>query len=346
MSARLNFNALAVDGRLASDPISQFRDAMRAAGLDPPDVIEPGKLHRFPGTGKNHGNTAGWCRLFDDGLGAAFGDWSMGLSEHWQAKRDKPYSQAERAAFARQVAETQAQEGTEREARQAEAAKEAAAIWNAAPPVPGDHLYLQRKGIEAHGARHQRDGALLIPMYADGELRSLQRIWPNGAKRFLPGGRTKGCYFLIGNPEGAAALLICEGFATGASLHEATGRPVVVAFTAGNLPAVAQAMRERFPNLTLIVCADDDVDTKDNPGVTKAREAARAVSGLMAVPDFGPDRPTEVTDFNDLAAHRGLEAVRTAIANASKSSAGESRDHDEKALVAKRDALKPEANLN
>ncbi len=82
-----------------NDAIPQFRDTIRAAGLEPPDVIEPGKLHRFPGIGKRPSNRAGWCLLFDDGLGGCFGDWSSGVSETWQAKRDKPYSRAERAAL-------------------------------------------------------------------------------------------------------------------------------------------------------------------------------------------------------------------------------------------------------
>jgi len=298
-----------------NDAISQFRDAMRATGLEPPDVIEPGKLHRFPGVGKRNGNTAGWCKLFDNSLGGCFGDWSSGFSENWQAKRDKLFSPAEREAFKRHVAEAQAQAEAERKARQAEAAAKAAAIWNAAQPAPSDHAYLVRKGIEAHGAR-LHNGALLIPMREGGELHSLQFIGPDGDKRFLTGGRVAGCYFSIGGTQGAAALCIAEGFATGATIHQATGHPVAVAFNAGNLKAVAQAMRTRFPALPLIVCADDDAATDGNPGLTKANEAARAVGGLVAVPDFGPDRPAGATDFNDLAAARSMDAVRDAIKNA------------------------------
>lgn len=298
-----------------NDAISQFRDAMRAAGLEPSDAIEPGKLHRFPGVGKRNGNTAGWCKLFDDGLGGCFGDWSSGFSENWQAKRDKPFSTVEREAFKRHVAEAQAQAEAERKARQAEAAAKAAAIWNAAAPAPGDHPYLARKGIEAHGAR-LHNGSLLIPMRESGVLHSLQFIGADGDKRFLTGGRVAGCYFSIGSTQGAAALCIAEGFATGATIQQATGHPVAVAFNAGNLKAVTQAMRERFPSLPLIVCADDDANTEGNPGLTKASEAARAVGGLLAVPDFGPDRPQGSTDFNDMAAVRELEAVSEAIKNA------------------------------
>lgn len=298
-----------------NDAISQFRGAMRAVGLEPPDVIAPGKLHRFPGIGKCNGNTAGWYKLFDDSLGGCFGDWSSGFSGNWQAKRQKPFSTAEREAFKRHVAEAQAQAEAEREARQAEAAAKAAAIWNAAAPASGDHPYLVRKGIQAHGAR-LHNGALLIPMREGGELHSLQFIEPGGDKRFLTGGRVAGCYFSIGNTQGAAALCIAEGFATGATLHQATGHPVAVAFNAGNLKAVAQAMRERFPALPVIVCADDDADTEGNPGLTKSSEAARAVGGLVAVPYFGPERRPGATDFNDMAAARGMDAVRDAINNA------------------------------
>lgn len=89
-----------------NDALSQFHDAIRAAGLEPPVHIKPGKWHRFPGVDKSNGNTAGRCKLFDNGLGGCFGDWSSGLSETWQAKREKPLSQSERAAFTRRVEET------------------------------------------------------------------------------------------------------------------------------------------------------------------------------------------------------------------------------------------------
>jgi len=198
---------------------------------------------------------------------------------------------------------------------QAEAANKAAAIWKAAKPAPEDFSYLIRKSNKPNGARLHND-ALVIPMRADGEIHSLQFIGPEGDKRFLTGGRVTGCYFSIGNPKGAVALCIAEGFATGATIHEATGYPVAVAFNAGNLAAVAKAMRERFRELPLILCADDDVATEGNPGKTKATEAARAVGGLVTVPSFGDNRPEGVSDFNDMAALHGMEAVKQAVANA------------------------------
>ena len=295
--------------------IKEFRDEIQSAGLIPPDMIEPGKFHRFPGEGKRNGNTAGWCKLFPDGIGGIYGDHSTGLTADWQARREAPYTRAEREAFKHQADEAKAQDEAERKTKQSEAAGKAAGIWQAAKPASEDHPYLIRKGIPPNGAKLHND-SLVIPMRAGGEIHSLQFIGPDGDKRFLSGGRVTGCYFSIGSPKGAAALFIAEGFATGATIHEATGLPVAVAFNAGNLGPVAKAMRERFTDLPLILCADDDVATEGNPGITKATEAARAVGGLLAIPDFGSDRPAHATDFNDLHQSHGLDAVKRAIETA------------------------------
>lgn len=300
---------------MLNDATSQFLAAMRAAGLEPPDVIELDKFMRFPGVGKEKGNTAGWCRLFPDGTGGVFGDWSSGFSETWQAERDKPFSPEEREAFKRRVAEAHAKAEAEHKVQQGDAARQASEYWNAAAEAPEDHPYLVRKGIKPHGA-HVYNGALLIPLFDNGKLQSLQFIRENGEKRFLKDGRISGCYFEIGDPESAQALCIVEGFATGATINEATGYPVVVAFNASNLHAVAQLMRERFPRLKLIVCADNDAGTEGNPGMTKGKEAAQAVGGLLAIPDFGDDRTEAMTDFNDMAAKSGLQAVKEVIEKA------------------------------
>jgi putative DNA primase/helicase len=142
-------------------------------------------------------------------------------------------------------------------------------------------------------------------------LHSLQVIDPEGGKRFQPGGRIKGCYHAIGKPEGV--LIVCEGYATGASIHEATGYAVAVAFNAGNLESVALALHQKYPALQLIMAADDDWKTPGNPGMTKATQAARAVGGRVAVPTFPADRPVKATDFNDLHQLAGLDAVRACM---------------------------------
>lgn len=306
--------------------IQQFRDAIQAAGLVPPDGIEAdGKLRRFSSNGKK-ADDAGWYLLHDDGIPAgSFGDWRTGIVQTWRADIGRTLTPAEEAAHRAKVEAMRREREAEEARRKSEAKAKAAAIWQKAEPAPGDHPYLIRKGIKPCSARVHGD-ALLIPMRADGDIHSLQFIGPDGDKRFLTGGRVKGCYFSIGNPKGAAALCIAEGFATGATIHEATGYPVAVAFNAGNVGVVAKVMREKFPDLPLILCADDDTQTEGNPGLTAATEAARSVGGLLALPDFGIDRPAGATDFNDMAALCGLEAVREAIAGLIKTNNDELKE--------------------
>ncbi|MGH8647383.1 MAG: toprim domain-containing protein [Gammaproteobacteria bacterium] len=112
----------------------------------------------------------------------------------------------------------------------------------------------------------------------------MQFIDAKGNKRFPSGGTVQGHYHAIGNYQGT--LCIAEGYATAASIHEATGYAVAVAFNAGNLKPVALVLRKKFPEAKLILCADNDRFTPGNPGVAKAREAALAVQGLLAVPKF------------------------------------------------------------
>jgi putative DNA primase/helicase len=47
-----------------------------------------------------------------------------------------------------------------------------------------------------------------------------------------------------------------------------------------------------------------------------AIEAASLVSGKLAIPEFGPDRSPDQTDFNDMAQRSGLEAVKECIKRA------------------------------
>ena len=296
------------------DAIEQFRAAIHNAGLHPPEVIEAdGKLHRFASNGKRS-DDAGWYVFHEDGIPAgAFGDWRTGASGTWRADIGRRLSREEDIAHRARIEAIRREREAGDAQRKAEARERASAIWQSALPAPDDHPYLIAKGVTAYGLR-LHEGALVVPMRDGTELHSLQFIDANGAKRFLAGARVGGCYFSIGQPEGA--LCVAEGYATGASIHEATGYAVAVAFNAGNLLPVAQAIRAKFPALRLVVCADDDAATPGNPGLTKAREAAQAVGGFLAVPEFGAGRPQGANDFNDLERHAGPVAVRACIERA------------------------------
>ena len=297
--------------------IQDFTDAMQSYGMRVVDaqIIADGQIHRVHVEGDARGSKNGWYVLHNDGLASgSFGSWRSGESSTWCARSVQAISEDEHDDNRRRFAEAK-QKRDEKNARIKAAARErAAAIWERAKPAV-DHIYLTNKGIDAHGAR-RTGNALVIPLRIGGELHSLQFVGKDGAKKFLSGGRISGCYFSIGDMVGAAALCIAEGFATGATIFQATGYPVAVGFNAGNLLLVARAMRAKFSDLPLIICADDDDKTHGNPGIYKAREAALAVDGLLAIPKFGSDRPDGSTDFNDLAKAQGHEAVRKCIESA------------------------------
>ena len=234
------------------------------------------------------------------------------VESHHPGRPHSEMTPAERQASRERFKAREAQREADEAARHQAAAGEATRRWQDATACT-EHPYLTTKAVQAHGVRSDASGALLVPMRdTAGTLHSLQTITADGEKRFLSGGRVKGCYHAIGKPKGGA-LIVCEGYATGASIHDATGQAVAVAFNAGNLEAVAVALHAKHPALKIVVAADDDHQTEGNPGITKATAAAQAVDGVVAVPDFGTDRPGRATDFNDLAQTAGPDAVRQCI---------------------------------
>jgi putative DNA primase/helicase len=129
-------------------------------------------------------------------------------------------------------------------------------------------------------------------------LWNVQRIQADGTKRFKPG-RAGGLYSPLGDLTNPARLLICEGWATGATLHEESGHPVLCAMNAGNLMKVAMAACASWPGADLVICADNDRNTLGNPGLTAATAAAKATGARLAVPEF--PEGVSGSDFNDLA---------------------------------------------
>ena len=293
--------------------IEQFQQAIAGAGLPVPEVIHgDGTLHRFSTNGKR-ADQSGWYVFHDDGdlPAGAFGDWRSGMQSTWCSKDTKAMTQAERNAHQRRIQAIAQQREADIAQRQQDAATAAARRWAAALPAPADHPYLAAKGVQNHGTRIEDDGFLIIPMRdTTGKLWNIERINPaNGKdKKGLFGGRRTGLYHSIGKPDGV--LIVCEGYATGASIHEATGHAVAVTFTVGNLLEVAQALHAKYPALRLILAADDDWKTDGNPGMVKAREAAQAVGGLLAVPRFDGERGDKEKDFNDLHQRAGSAAVQ------------------------------------
>lgn len=236
------------------------------------------------------------------------------------AYRESPAADLKAQAAARRDAE--ARENAAQQQRQRQAAEVALRAWNDAS-VEGASPYLQRKGVRNHGGRFGPGGVFLVPAFdlSSGELVNVQTIRPERPadggpdKLFAKGARKSGTAHVIGAAEGAAWLLVCEGYATAASCHEATGRPAVVAWDAGNLAHVVRALRDRYPTARSLVCGDDDRATEartgKNPGRMKATDAARVGRGVAVFP--GNALPEGCSDFNDLHQSAGLDAVRQVI---------------------------------
>jgi putative DNA primase/helicase len=172
------------------------------------------------------------------------------MAQGTRRKRAQANPRAKREADERRTREQAAarqREQARTEAAHARAAAEAAALWAQASDQ-GESAYLTRKGVQAYALRFTPDGRVLVPLRDEGgELRNVQTINASGEKRFLPGGPKSGLWHWCGTPTGAAVLMVAEGYATAASVHEATGRPVAVAFDAGNLARVVRALCKKYP---------------------------------------------------------------------------------------------------
>jgi putative DNA primase/helicase len=301
--------------------VDEFKEAIRAAGLRPPEQIKPGEWHRFPGIGKRKG-LAGWCKLFPDGRGGVFGDYSTNLSEEWQQDRERaPLTSPKKREFQRLVEQAKKEAAATRQAENEQAAAIARGKWNKAGPALHNHPYLVKKHLSGQGLR-QSMGKLLVPLRdQSGELWAIQTIDQYGGKLFQPKGcRTSGLYCVIGDkPSEGCPVCICEGWATGAAINEATGQPVAVAFNASNLGAVARIIHEKFPENPVIICADDDQKegASSNPGMEAARKAAENISGCIAEPGMG-----RKADFWDLWQSGGPAAIFEALQKALSETGG------------------------
>jgi len=308
---------------LSSMDLDSFLNALRGSGIAPHSTlnIEPdGKIHRYRVEGDKSGSVNGWYVLFVDGnlSAGSFGSWKNGNQTTWCSKSEQTLSPQERELWRRRQQEAQQLREAELLVVRKKVREKAAYLEGIAQLAKaGEHPYLLVKQVKPYGVKSLKN-MLLVPLRnATGAITSVQFIQEDGSKRFLTGGEINGSYFAIGNHQ--SMLCICEGFATGASIFEATGFRVAVAFNAGNLAAVAKVMRGKFPDFTIIICADNDSSREGNIGLIKAEGAAEQSESLVSIPTFLKHEVIDgkvPTDFNDLHRLRGLEAVREAVEGA------------------------------
>ena len=284
-------------------------DAFEKMGMSYPDrEPKPGEMVRFSTNGKP-GNKSGWCRLFPDSTGAAFGCWRDDLMFTWQYRDADapPPSKEEREAANLKHEQMKRDAAADLEKQYARAADKALNIFGQTTDLDTTHDYVTRKGITPHHARRDKDGSITIPVYgADGKLQSLQFIGADGSKRFLYQGKMRDGRLMIGAPRNTEPIIVCEGWATGCSIHDATGATVAVSFSGSNMRNVSADMRRKFPNAQVIIAADLDAH---GAGLKYAQAAAVAGSpATINTPVFQDGRTSG--DFNDVHQAEGANALR------------------------------------
>ena len=303
------------------DPCREFGEVLRAAGLViEGDPVMDGQIHRVPVAGGRPGAKDGAYSGHEDGRpNGWWQNYRSGEKGKWLATGHVLTSEA-KAILRKESAEKLADREELRKEDQARAMKRAYAKWMNAEPASPDHPYLARKGVAAYGLRQDKQGNLIVPGYnlETGRLQTVEYINETGAKWYEKDCPKKGAMAILPDQDAlpGEVILMVEGYATGASVHQATGLPVAVAFDAGNIKDAALAIKRKMPGVKLTICADNDARISDdrNVGVLKAKEAAAAVGAKVVVAESSKsEQERRLTDFNDLHQARGLGAVRDSI---------------------------------
>jgi phage/plasmid primase-like uncharacterized protein/KaiC/GvpD/RAD55 family RecA-like ATPase len=291
--------------KLVAPPETQLIDAMRAAGLEPPnEILMDGKIHRFRSGTKGspgHGDKPGWYLVFGDGIPAGrFGCWRAGMEITWRADVGRKLTEFEEMAHARRINESKVLREAAQERQHQVASETVEKIWLSGGAAHPDHPYLKRKGIQTHGVRITGDGRLMVPLYdADGTLSTLQYIDEDGGKLYHPGGQTGGKFWMVGSLDEPGTLFVAEGFATAATIHETTDRPVVVAYSASNLVPVTGTLREMYgATQDIVIVADHD---QSGVGQRYAEQASAKYGARMVMPPILGDANDYAQAGHDLA---------------------------------------------
>jgi phage/plasmid primase-like uncharacterized protein len=291
--------------KLVASPEAQLIDAMRAAGLEPPEQIHfDGKIHRFRSGTKGstgHGDKPGWYLVFGDGIPAGrFGCWRSGIEVTFRADIGRKLTQIEEFSHLKRLNEAKAMRDAALERQHQVASETVDKIWTTASLASAEHPYLAKKGIGVHGARITGDGRLVVPLYdQDGTLSTLQYIDHEGGKLYHSGGQTTGKFWMLGSLDELGTLYIAEGFATAATIHETTNRPVAVAYSASNLVPVTGILRQMHgATQDIVIVADND---KSGVGQRYAEQAsAKHGARMVMIPTEG-DANDYAQSGNDLA---------------------------------------------
>jgi antirestriction protein ArdC/phage/plasmid primase-like uncharacterized protein len=307
----------------ALTPAAEFARAITEMGgdLGHKEPILNGKIQRIPLVGRSDGKDFAYCGYEDAHPAGWMNNYSTGEKRNWKFSGQQ-LSEEQKSALKAEAAQQRESREQERKLEQDKVAVQARERFDSLPLAGSGHPYLVAKGVTPLGIKESENGKqLLVPLLNDkGEMRSLQYIEENGFKSFMAGAEKKGNFFIVGcefsELPKQSEVLIAEGYATAASLYEATGTAAVVAFDAGNLAPVAENVRAMLPDAHITLCADNDhahtlhSGEPFNIGVERAKTAAELIHGDVLIPKLTEKEKSKgFKDFNDIHQSRGLEAV-------------------------------------
>lgn len=310
-------------------PAEEFAQVLKDKGFILPGNGLPemdGKRHRVATEDDKAGATAGVYQGFLDGRPAGWyhDHRSSEGKVNWTSTGTHTYDPAEAIKQRAQAAQKRWDREMQSQVEYARIGKTLMRQWEKMPPALASHPYLSRKGVPAvEGVKQDKYDNLVIPLRnVEGDIRTLQYIKPDGTKNLKKGAEKTGNYFVVGGTVSVnQPLLYAEGYATAASLHMATGLPVVMTVDAGNMVTVSQKLKEQYPDAAHIILGEDDFTRSDNKGLNKAQEAAKAIDGTYIIPQFTDSERNQAfagtasfSDFNDIHVSRGLNAVRDQLA--------------------------------
>jgi putative DNA primase/helicase len=280
-----------IQERSVKHPIDQLRQAMMDSNMEPPDqIIADGNIKRF-GRKKSC-----WYVMHESGelLAGAFGNWQEGVAHTFRSDIGRALSAKELFKVESDINLARQKMDKEIETKRKAASESVNDIWAQCAEASDDHPYLLNKKVKAHGIRVTGDGRLVIPVYDENDVMSLQYIDSKGEKRFHTGGKIEGGVFVVGGSVGGQ-VYVAEGYADAATIYESTGIPCVVAFNASNIPRVCEA----YKGIGGIVFADND---EHGVGERYANQSTK-YGFRVVMPSLGMDVNDYVSgggDLNDL----------------------------------------------
>lgn len=308
-------------------PVNDFLNHASERGINfSHEIIRDGQLHRVHVEGDKRGKKNGWYTFYDDVIPVCvYGSWKMGEKFVWSARHESELSAKEKAALTLKMKTAQREAQRLRNIEQMAAAVKAGEAYSSGTIATG-HAYLTSKGIgtsellmvandnviiEGNEKDIDISGCLMIPVIDQcGQLTSVQYIYGNGRKMFHPNGKIKGCFTVIYGDE--SKVYVCEGYATGASINEATGATVYVSFNCGNMEGVAKFVKQYHKHSNVILAGDDDWQTMrpiKNPGKHHCGFTSSVLKIPAVYPEFKSDRAIDDTDFNDMHKRYGINSL-------------------------------------